>query len=120
MTKGLVALVLGAATYMFTGQPVAGLLVAAAVFWLGPQTLGRRTSTRVHYTSPRAQPENAPGTQVVCKRVTPLRQEWASLKTGRLYDVLSQNGPPGAVPGDRGQVVMSGSGYRIRPSPEPE
>ncbi len=51
--------------------------------------------------------------QVVCKRVTAERQEWVSLKTGRLFEVLTPNGPPGAKPGDPGEVVSSSDGYRI-------
>lgn len=55
------------------------------------------------------------GTRVVCKQVNSERQEWTSLKTGRIFEVLSQNGPLGAQPGDQGEVFISGAGYRIRP-----
>lgn len=121
MTRTLIALGLGVVAALVSQQVVVGLLVAAAAFWLGQQ-LTRPTfrgEGRV-YTTPRTQPDSTSGIEVVCKQVTPLRQEWVSLRTGRLFDVLSQNGPPGAQPGDHGWVVVQGSGYRIRPSARSE
>lgn len=116
MTQPLIALAAGAAAYLFTEQIVVGILVAALAFWLLPQ-LGKRRAG-FHDPPPSPQPprrtEVTDGIEVVCKQVTPLRQEWVSVKTGRLYDVLSRDGPPDAKPGDRGRVVVAGSGYRIR------
>lgn len=121
MNRTLVALGLGVVASLLSQQVVVGLLVAATAFWLG-RRLTRPTfrgEDRV-YTTPRTQPDSLSGIEVICKQVTPLRQEWVSLKTGRLYDVLNQNGPPGAQPGDHGWVVVKGSGYRITPSPRAE
>ncbi len=117
LTRTLIALALGGVVYFATGQVVAGILASAFGFWLAPQ-LGRRPATprAVPTSQPRRRP--ADGVAVVCKQVTPLRQEWVSVKTGRLYDVLSPNGLHDARPGDRGEAVLEGSSYRIRRSPE--
>lgn len=121
----LVALGAGALAYLLTREVIVGVLVAGAALWLL-----RRRARAAPPDYPRPEPGNTrralnlqerpTGTVVVCKQVTPLRQEWTSVKTGRLFDVLSQNGPPGAKPGDRGEVVSSSSGYRIRRLTEPE
>lgn len=123
--RALVALASGAAGYLLTGQVVVGVLVAAVGFWL----LGQGRSRRAHSYEklpdstlpPRraaARPEPGGGVEVVCKQVTPLRQEWVSVKTGRLYDVLSHSGPRHARPGDRGRVIVESAGYRIKPLAE--
>ncbi len=121
MNRSLIALGLGVVALLLSQQVVVGLLVAAAAFWLG-RRLARPTFRGEDCVdaTPRTQPDSASGIEVVCKQVTPLRQEWVSLKTGRLFDVLSQNGPPGAQPGDHGWVIVKGSSYRIRPSPRSE
>lgn len=115
----LVALVLGVVAYLATDQLVVGAAVAALGFWLLPR-LSRRRSPSYADTPPSPPPRSEPadGIEVVCKQVTPLRQEWVSVKTGRLYDVLSRSGVQDARPGDHGQAVVEGSGYRIRQSPK--
>jgi len=117
VTRTLVTLAAGAATYLLTEQIVVGVLVAALGFWLLPRG-DRRTHPHDRLPEPTPQspsrPDTGGGIEVVCKQVTPFRQEWVSVRTGRLYDVLSQDGPPDAQPGDRGRVVVTGSGYRIR------
>jgi hypothetical protein len=124
MPRTLAALALGAAGYLLTEQVVVGVLVAAVSFWLlGPER-SRRAPRDIEplYRAPpprraAARPDLG-GVEVVCKQVTPLRQEWVSVKTGRLYDVLSQNGPHHAQPGDRGRVIVESAGYRIEPLAE--
>ncbi len=109
----LVALGLGVVGYLLTRQLVAGVLVAAAAFWF-LRTRGappRRYSPPLPEALPRR--ERATGMSVVCKRVTPERQEWVSSRTGRIFEVLSQNGPPAAKPGDPGEVIVSAAGYSI-------
>lgn len=122
MTRTLVALAAGAATYLLTEQIVVGILAAALGFWLLPRG-DRRKQPHDRPLEPTPQPpprtDAAGGIEVVCKQVTPLRQEWVSVRTGRLYDVLSRDGPPDAKPGDHGRVVVTGSGYRIRRASEP-
>lgn len=109
----LIALGLGLLAYMLTREAVVGLLVTAASFWL----LLRKRAPRIVPQPPltASQPERATGMQVVCKRVTAERQEWVSVKTGRIFEVLAKNGPPDAKPGDLGEVVSSPAGYRIVP-----
>lgn len=116
MTRSLAALALGVAAYLVTEQVVVGIVGAALGFWLAPQLGRRRGSYEQPTPPPPLLPRNAhtDGVEVVCKQVTPLRQEWVSVRTGRLYDVLSGSGLPGARPGDHGQAVVEGSGYRIR------
>ncbi len=75
------------------------------------RTLGRNSSGKARAPGPLSKP--SPNTLVICKQVTPERQEWVSSKTGRLYDVLSHHGPAAARPGDRGYVYMTGTGWRI-------
>ena len=106
------------AAYLLTGQVIAGVLASALGFWLAPQLGRRRPAPPEPAPAPRPRRETADGIAVVCKQVTPLRQEWVSVRTGRLYDVLSPNGLPDAQPGDRGEAVLEGSSYRIRRSPE--
>lgn len=118
----LVALVLGIAAYLVTDQLVLGAVVAALGFWLLPRLSRYPNRRSPSYAdtppSPPLSPRSEPvgGIEVVCKQVTPLRQEWVSVKTGRLYDVLSRSGVQDARPGDHGQAVVEGSGYRIRRS----
>ncbi len=125
LTRTLIAFALGVAAYLVTGQVVAGILASALGFWLSPQ-LGRHrpaTPEPAPASRPRSRPTDgrpADGIAVVCKQVTPLRQEWVSVRTGRLYDVLSRSGVQDAQPGDYGQAVVEGSGYRIRRSPKPD
>ncbi len=75
------------------------------------RNLGRNSSGKARAPGPLSKP--SPNTLVICKQVTPERQEWVSSKTGRLYDVLSHHGPAEARPGDRGYVHMTGTGWRI-------
>ena len=114
----LVAVAVAALVTFLTGRFAVGLLVGAAVwvglrvFWPDARTgdgFPPPTTPRTR-SSPRATPTPI---EVVCKTVTPLRQEWASVKTGRLYDVLSANGLPNAAPGDRGFVTLTPTGWRI-------
>ena len=118
----LVALALGVAAYLVTEQLVLGVGVVALGFWLLPQNRRRSPSYADTPPSPPPSPRSEPadGIAVVCKQVTPLRQEWVSVKTGRLYDVLSRSGVQDAQPGDHGQVVVEGSGYRILRSSKPD
>jgi len=116
VTRTLIALAAGAATYLLTEQLVVGVLAAALGFWLLPRG-DRRVGSRdgpPEFTPQPPRTDAAGGIEVVCKQVTPLRQEWVSVRTGRLYDVLSRDGPADAKPGDHGRVVVTGSGYRIR------
>ncbi len=123
MKGPFIALVLGVAAYLVTQEVIIGVLVAAISFWF----LRRRQ--RNEYAAPNPPldlPEYSPrrnareGVIVVCKLVTPERQEWASVKTGRLYDVLSPDGPANARPGDHAQLVVSGTRYLVRNPNEPE
>ena len=122
MRGTLIALVLGVAAYWLTREIIVGVLVIGASLWLlrGPlqQTGQRRTERRV------AQPNLDPpkrdvrreGIPVVCKQVTLERQEWVSVKTGRLFDVLSPDGPLDAEPGDPGEVFVQGTRYLVKPA----
>jgi hypothetical protein len=117
--RTLAALALGAVGYLLTEQVVVGIAVAAVGFWLLGRSRAHRHDPLLDALPPVAtHPDPDGGVEVVCKQVTPLRQEWASLKTGRLYDVLSQNGPRHAQPGDRGRVIVGPTGYRIELSAE--
>ena len=53
-------------------------------------------------------------TEVVCVLVTDTRQEWKSLTTGRRYDVVRENGLPYAKEGDKGVIIMTERGWRVR------
>ena len=123
MRGPLIALVLGVAAYWLTREIIVGVLVAGASLWLLrgslQQTDRRRTERRA------AQPNLDPlkrnvrrgeGIAVVCKQVTLERQEWVSVKTGRLFDVLGPDGPPDAKPGDSGEVFVQGTRYLIKTS----
>ncbi len=120
--KGLlIALALGVAAFLLTREVVVGLLVAAAGWWFFRELRGQRTghSVKTSYPNPpesprRHTPRDGAGIAVVCKQVTAERQEWVSVKTGRLFDVLSPDGPSGAKPGDPGEVFVSGTRYIIR------
>ena len=52
--------------------------------------------------------------EVICLTVTPQRQEWRSVKTGRRFDVLTNRGVTGAEPGDRAEVVLVEGSYLVR------
>ena len=121
MTGLLIALVSGVAAYLLTKEIIVGLLVGAVGFWLFWQ-MRRRTPSyrpteyRTKYGAPtrnldlpRHELKDGEGIAVVCKQVTPQRQEWVSVKTGRLFDVLSPDGPPDAKPGDPGEVFVYGT-----------
>lgn len=112
------ALGAGGLAYGLTHEVIVGLVVAAAALWLLHTRAVPRPALRQRQNPP-AEPSTSPGRPtelyVVCKRVGAERQEWASVKTGRIFEVLSQNGPPGAKPGDPGEVVSSAQGYRIVP-----
>ena len=114
----LAALAGGGAAYLLTDQLVVGLIVGAFGVWL----LRNLSGTRVRPAPcasvpppPGPRRPRATGVHVVCKQVTPQRQEWVSLQTGRLYDVLSGAGLPNAQPGDLGRAIVDGSGYQIKP-----
>lgn len=113
MTRLLVALLAGGAAYGLTREPLVGLLVAAGGWFLWRP---RRTITNGDFGPVAAATFRTPregGVEVVCKQVTAERQEWVSVRTGRLYDVLAPNGPADAKPGDRAYVVTTPSGYRV-------
>jgi hypothetical protein len=111
----LIALALGGLAWFFTRELVVGLLVGGAAFGLvRMQSLQRRRASSPFPLPTNLQrPERATGMHVVCKRVTSERQEWVSTKTGRIYEVLSHSGPPGAKPGDEGEVILGPVSYRI-------
>lgn len=117
LPTALAALAGGVAAYLLTDQFVVGLIASAFGVWLlrnlSPTPVRPAQRESVPRPSPRRPRET--GIHVVCKQATPLRQEWVSLKTGRLYDVLSGAGLPNAQPGDLGRVMVDNSGYRIRP-----
>ena len=91
----------------------AGLAAFLLIRWLRPPV--SKDPLDVEMSPPRRTAERATPIEVVCKMVTPMRQEWVSLKTGRLYDVLSADGLADARPGDRGKVILTGSTWRIAP-----
>ena len=114
----LVAVALAGLVVLLTGRLAVGLLVGAAL-WVGLRYAWPGAGVEDDFpapdirgggSSPRATPTPI---EVVCKTVTPMRQEWTSAKTGRLYDVLSVNGLPNAAPGDRGYVTLTPTGWRI-------
>ena len=111
----LIALGLGLLAYLLTREVVVGLLIAAALFWLLRLRRAPQSAAEPQPPVTSFRPERATGMQVVCKRVTAERQEWVSVKTGRIFEVLAKNGPPGAKPGDLGEVLSSPAGYRIVP-----
>ncbi len=120
MTRFLLALLAGGAAYLLTREPLVGLLAAAGAWLLWRP---KRTATEEDFGPVTAAISRTPregGTEVVCKQVTAERQEWASVRTGRLYDVLSANGPVGAKPGDRAYVVTTPTGYSVRSAPSSE
>ena len=92
----------------------AGLVTFLLIRWLRPPA--SRDPLDVETPPPRRPAERVTPIEVVCKMVTPMRQEWVSLKTGRLYDVLSADGLVNARPGDRGKVILTGTTWRIAPS----
>ena len=113
MTRVLLALLAGGAAYLLTREPLVGLLVAAGGWFLWQP---RRTNRDGDFTSVTTATSRTPregGVEVVCKQVTAERQEWVSVRTGRLYDVLAPNGPADAEPGDRAYVVTTPTGYSV-------
>ncbi len=112
----LIALGVGVAVLIMAQSALGGLAAGLATFFLiralRPAPL-RQPAMPTPSRPPR--PERATPIEVVCKTVTPQRQEWVSVKTGRLYDVLSANGLAGARPGDRGRVTLSGTTWKIDP-----
>ena len=117
--SALLAAALAALAVLLTGRLWVGLLAGGAL-WLGLRYLGYPGSggRSEPFPPPMRGGSSPPKTtatpiEVVCKTVTPLRQEWASVRTGRLYDVLSANGLPNAAPGDRGYVTLTPTGWRI-------
>ena len=114
--SALLAVALAALVALLTGRLWAGLLAGGAL-WLGLRYVkfdGRpEPFPPAMRGSPSPPKTTATPIEVVCKTVTPLRQEWASVRTGRLYDVLSANGLPDAAPGDRGYVTLTPTGWRI-------
>ena len=122
----LIALFLGTAAYLLTKEVIVGLLVAGTAWWFIRKSRRKRERRSGYptagypdapaYTSKAAVRDDG-GIAVVCKQVTAERQEWASVKTGRLFDVLSPDGPPGAKPGDPGEVIVRGTRYLVRTPP---
>ena len=120
MNRALVALLAGGAAYALTREVVVGLLVAAGVWLFGRRRLLGPTRDGPTATPTwRSQTRRDGGIEVVCKQVTAERQEWVSVRTGRLYDVLAPNGPVDAQPGDHAYVVPTPTGYRIAERAEP-
>lgn len=113
MTRLLIALLAGGAAYLLTREPLVGLLVAAGgwFLWRPRRSAAEGGFGPVTAAKPRTPREG--GVEVVCKQVTAERQEWVSVRTGRLYDVLAPNGPADAKPGDRAYVVTTPTGYQI-------
>ena len=115
--SALLAVALAALVVLLTGRLWAGLLAGGAL-WLGLRYVKSDAGFKDPFPPPTRGGSSPPETtatpiEVVCKTVTPLRQEWASVRTGRLYDVLSANGLPNAAPGDRGYVTLTPTGWRI-------
>lgn len=112
----LAALLAGTAAYLLIRQPVVGVLAAAVGYWFFWRR-GRGPGSPSAYDGPvpaRPSPTRQDGgIEVVCKQVTAERQEWVSVKTGRLYDVLTPNGLPDAKPGDFARGVTTSTGYKI-------
>lgn len=121
MNRLLFALLAGGAAYGLTREVVVGLLAAGGVwfFWRTRRPTAEPGSfdSRPAWT-PKMRRHK--GIEVICKQVTPERQEWVSVRTGRLYDVLSASGPVDARPGDHAYVVPTPSGYRISPAKSTE
>ena len=118
MRSVLIALGLGVVAYWFTRELIVGVLVTAAGIWffrrLNLRPASDQAPSVAKPNSPRHAARDNEGIAVVCKQVTPERQEWVSVKTGRLFDVLSPDGPPGAKPGDSGEVIVRGTRYLVR------
>ena len=112
-----VGIVLLALTQSAPWGLAAGVATFFLVRWLQPAPFTTppkpKRAPRKSAYRPKARGERETPIEVVCKVVTPARQEWVSLKTGRLYDVLSVNGLANAQPGDRGRVVLTGTHWRI-------
>lgn len=117
MTIWFLSIVVGVVTLIATQNGFWGLTVGLAAFllirWLRPPVSKNPLDFEVSLS--RQPAERATPIEVVCKTVTPMRQEWVSLKTGRLYDVLSADGLADAHPGDKGRVILTGSAWRIAP-----
>jgi len=113
--RWLLGAALGVAVFVLTENLWAAVLVGGVVALLSQ---GRRAlpAPSPFPTRTEHETERTTSIEVVCKAVTPERQEWVSSKTGRLYDVLSRHGPPDAQPGDKGVVVLTPSGWRIERS----
>lgn len=114
VSRLVAALLAGGAAYGLTREPFVGLLAAAGVwfFWRpGSSTPEPKGRDPAPAWTRRTREER--GVEVVCKQATAERQEWVSVRTGRLYDVLAPNGPADPKPGDRAFVVTTPSGYRI-------
>ena len=121
MRGTLIALVLGVVACWLTREIVVGVLVTGASFWLlrgASRPSGqRRTEDRALRPNPAGRDvRRGEGIAVVCKQVTLERQEWVSVKTGRLFDVLGPDGPPDAKPGDSGEVFVQGTRYLVKTS----
>ena len=116
----MVALGVGVAVLIGTQSALGGLIAGIVTFFLirALQPAPPRQPA-IPTTSRPLRTERATPIEVVCTTVTPERQEWVSVKTGRLYDVLSANGLAGARPGDRGRVTLRGTSWKIDPLPQP-
>ena len=112
----LLSVSVGGAVLVGTQDALWGILAGVTTFFLVRWVQPRAPALPPRIDPPKPRPtERTTSTIVVCKTVTPARQEWVSLKTGRLYDVLSENGLAGARPGDRGRVTLVGTTWRIDP-----
>lgn len=124
--RWIFVVLIGVAAYLVTREVIVGVLAAAVGFWLLRSLRPAPTPTRYGAEHrPTASGSFGRGARadegiaVVCKQVTPERQEWASVKTGRLFDVLSPDGPPDAQPGDPGEVIVQGTRYLVRTPLDP-
>ena len=115
MIPWLAGLGVGVAVLIAAQSVPWGLAAGLAAFFLVRWRHPRPSALPADIETSHPQRERATSIEVVCKTVTPARQEWVSLKTGRLFDVLSANGPPGARPGDKGRVTLTGTTWRIDP-----
>lgn len=95
------------------------LLLAALLIWFFWPKPKRRLEPPAVKPVPKQRPKTRRLTsiKVVCVKATPLRQEWKSLRTGRLFDVVARAGVPDAEVGDEGFIAMTDEGWRIVEEP---
>ena len=106
----------GATVSVGTQNALWGLAVGLTAFflvrWLQPRA---SLPLELDALEPRLT-ERETSIEVVCKTVTPARQEWVSLRTGRLYDVLSADGLAGRASGRQGQSDTRRDDVENRPA----